>query len=490
MSSVMSNSISYSILVGLLLAIGVSVTLYRLSPSHPLAKFPGPITYKVSSLRLAQVVLSGRRHTTIQDLHNRYGPFVRIGPNALSINSRTAIGPIYASAQCLDKTRGYNLSMLPGSGLFFMHCRGGHNIRRNIWARAFTNSNLEIFKTVLDKRTLQLTECILSRSQSGLINLAECIEHWSYDFMGDFVFGPSSDLELMRDGDPSKLVEGGKLATIVFDVLGEVPWLMDILWYLPLTKSVRNLHNLARRLVIARLTLGTNEGKDIHSEDRAENDLTIDEQTMDALFAIQAGSDTTANVLQYTFFFLLTHRKVYDCLTEELDKAFPDSQKQLDFDTLEALPYLNAVTNEALRLGTPLSGLPRITSPSGNVIDGVFIPGNTNVSVPAYTQQLDKRNFWPSPEAFIPERWLTGGLGEGSRLEATALMSFSFGPFGCLGRTLAMQELRIVVSRLLLAFHMNAPENFDHEDYHQSIRNIRTTLFPFPLPAIITHRRN
>jgi len=473
---------------------GTSVAVYRLSPLHPLAKFPGPISYKVSSLRLAQVVLSGRRHTTIQDLHNRYGPFVRIGPNALSINSRTAIGPIYASAQCLDKTRGYNLPMLPGNGLFFMCSRGIHNIRRNRWARAFTNSNLESYKTVLDRRTLELTECIMSRSQSGLVNLATCIEHWSYDFMGDFAFGPSSDLELMRDGDPLKLVEGGKLATIVFDVLGEVPWLMDILWYFPFTKSVRTLHNFARKLVTARLALGGSEGKDvtsylIHSEDRAEPDLTLDEQTMDALFAIQAGSDTTANVLQYTFFFLLTHRKVYDRLTTELDEAFSHPEQQLDFDTLEALPYLNAVINEALRLGTPLSGLPRITSPSGNIIDGVFVPGNTTVSVPAYTQQLDKRNFWPSPEAFIPERWLTGGLGEGSRQEPTSLMSFSFGPFGCLGRALAMQELQIVVSRLLLAFHMNTPENFEHEDYHRRIRNIRTTLFPFPLPARITQRR-
>lgn len=101
----------------------------------------------------------------------------------------------------------------------------------------------------------------------------------------------------------------------------------------------------------------------------------------------------------------------------------------MDFDNLASLPYLNAVINEGLRLGTPLSGLSRVVPASGMVIDGEFIPGDTIVSVPAFTQQLDPDNFYPEPEKFIPERWMSGGLGPGSKLEPGAVMSFSTGLF-------------------------------------------------------------
>lgn len=139
------------------------------------------------------------------------------------------------------------------------------------------------------------------------------------------------------------------------------------------------------------------------------------------------GSDTTANALQYSFVFIVHHRNVYDRLSQELINAFPDSEVPLDFQILGSLPYLNAVISEALRLGMPLSGLERITPPSGTTVDGIFIPGNTIVSVPAYAQQLDPTNFFPDPEDFRPERWLPGGLGPGTILEPNALMSFSFG---------------------------------------------------------------
>ncbi|KAF7360800.1 Cytochrome P450 [Mycena venus] len=426
-----------------------SMTLYRLSPLHPLYSFPGPLSYRVSNLRMAHLVMSGSRHTTIQRLHREYGKFVRIGPNSLSINSRSAVPPIYASAKCLDRSAAYRVETVPGDGLFFVLDRDTHHARRSIWAKAFTTANLDHFQPILSQRTVELAECMQRRSQEnkGLVDLSRCIEDWSFDFMGDFAFGPGNSFELMRDGDPEDLVKNGKTATALFDIFGVVPWLLDIL---------------------------------LDNEKESEK-LTDDERTMDLVFAIQAGSDTTANVLQYIFFFLINHRNVYDRLSEELNSAFPTSTDFLNFQTLENLPYLNAVINEGLRLGTPLSGLERITPVIGSIIDDKFIPGNIIVSVPAYTQQLDPLNFFPYPEEYLPDRWLSGGLGEESVLEPNAVMSFSFGPYGCLGKALALQELRVVVARLVLDFHLEPATNFDAGAYSQRIRNIRTTFFPEPL---------
>lgn len=139
------------------------------------------------------------------------------------------------------------------------------------------------------------------------------------------------------------------------------------------------------------------------------------------------GSDTSANVLQYTWLFLVSNRRIYQKITAELDEAFPDPTSPLDFNTLAELPYLNAVINEGLRLGTPLSGLPRVVPPEGFFVEGSFIPGGTVTSVPNFTQQLDPRNFSPNPEAFIPERWLDGFKDPNGRADENAIMSFSFG---------------------------------------------------------------
>lgn len=53
--------------------------LYRLSPWHPLAKYPGPRMWHVSSLVLSYYSFRGRRHLYLDELHAKYGPYLRIG---------------------------------------------------------------------------------------------------------------------------------------------------------------------------------------------------------------------------------------------------------------------------------------------------------------------------------------------------------------------------------------------------------------------------
>lgn len=59
--------------------LGSSVGLYRVSPWHPLARFPGPIALRLTKLSLASISRGGRRNVYTQQLHQRYGDIVRIG---------------------------------------------------------------------------------------------------------------------------------------------------------------------------------------------------------------------------------------------------------------------------------------------------------------------------------------------------------------------------------------------------------------------------
>lgn len=98
-----------------------------------------------------------------------------------------------------------------------------------------------------------------------------------------------------------------------------------------------------------------------------------------------------------------------------------------DVTRLQDLPYLSAVINEGIRLGTPFPGLPRVIPEGGAILADTFIPERTIVGVPAWAQHISPSNFWPLPLEFKPQRWLPGGLGKGSILNKSAIMTFSFG---------------------------------------------------------------
>lgn len=56
----------------------IAVT-YRLSPLHPLWRFPGPFLNQITSLKAMHMVSTGHRYTIIKGLHEKYGKFVRTG---------------------------------------------------------------------------------------------------------------------------------------------------------------------------------------------------------------------------------------------------------------------------------------------------------------------------------------------------------------------------------------------------------------------------
>lgn len=59
--------------------LALSIISYRLSPFHPLAKYPGPSLAKVSKWWGVWVTAHGKQHIYYQKLHQKYGPYVRVG---------------------------------------------------------------------------------------------------------------------------------------------------------------------------------------------------------------------------------------------------------------------------------------------------------------------------------------------------------------------------------------------------------------------------
>lgn len=83
--------------------------------------------------------------------------------------------------------------------------------------------------------------------------------------------------------------------------------------------------------------------------------------------------------------------------------------------------------------------------------NGSFIPNGTTVRVHTFSVHRDPRNFAPHTETFWPERWIlaTDNFGKENHPEFVhniqAFVPFSYGPASCVGKNLAMLEMRMLL---------------------------------------------
>lgn len=159
---------------------------------------------------------------------------------------------------------------------------------------------------------------------------------------------------------------------------------------------------------------------------------------------IQAGADTTGTALGVTLRFLLQNPSSLARCVQEIRTA--ESANRLSTpvqyeETRQHLPYFAACIKESMRLKPSAPSLfGRLLPPEGKVIDGVFVPGGTEVTSHSYTVHRDKALFGEDAEEFRPERWLEGEEGKAHEMEG-GLFSWGMGYRVCLGKDIATMEL-------------------------------------------------
>ena len=62
---------------------------------HPLAEYPGPFLASITDLWQVQQYLSLKQPYTLTELHQKYGEFVRYGPDRLSITAEEVVPLVY-----------------------------------------------------------------------------------------------------------------------------------------------------------------------------------------------------------------------------------------------------------------------------------------------------------------------------------------------------------------------------------------------------------
>jgi cytochrome P450 len=145
---------------------------------------------------------------------------------------------------------------------------------------------------------------------------------------------------------------------------------------------------------------------------------------------------------------LLDHPKWFDMIYQELKSEIGDDIVGVSASNLAPLPVLNAVINETMRILPVISqDFERYAPPGGANLGGYFIPEGCSIALQIYTVHHDPK-LWEDPDKFMPERWLkdppTDALDES--------FPFSRGVRVCIGRNLAMTEMRLFLAMLIYHF--------------------------------------
>ncbi|KAF9223441.1 cytochrome P450 [Gyrodon lividus] len=455
-----------------------SILVYRLSPFHPLAKYPGPIPCRISKFWMAWMSSDGKQHKYYYNLHQKYGDVVRIGPNELSFRDVNAISPLlgYPGLPKGPHWDGRMAEQTTIRALISVRDPAEHARRRKPWTRAFSSAALKGYEEILGKRVHEFVTALEKQEQ--------------FDFMSDMAFGGGS--EMLRDGDKDNtwhLLESGLPLALV---LSHVPWLGQYYIKLPgIGADLKKFRLFCQERALFRRSQGS-QSKDLfhHLIDEAgfeRSPPTFGEVASDGVLAIVAGSDTTATTLSSLFWALLDNPTAYRRLQEEIDHYYPPGEDALSTAHHQQMNYLSAVINETLRLFPPvLSGSQRgaLKGSGGKHAGLYFMPEGTSAFVHTYSLHRDPRNFSPMPDTFWPERWLSAeerksfGYPDPNDLDKApfvhniaAFVPFSFGPANCVGKNLAYQEMRTVVCMMMQRLNFRFVDGYDPKSWDRDLKD-------------------
>jgi cytochrome P450 len=213
-----------------------------------------------------------------------------------------------------------------------------------------------------------------------------------------------------------------------------------------LRRGTAALDGLTDRLIAERQASVGPDGEDLLSVLLAEGDP---HKARDQLVTLLlAGHETTANALAFACHLLALDQDVQqDVAAEVLGVCGHDGVPQVEDVT--RLPLTRAVLAETLRLFPPSWTMGR-QSRGPTEVDDLRLPADTVVLLSQWVVHRDAR-WWPDPEQFDPERFLT---------RDPERPRFAYFPFGggtrqCIGEGFAWTEGVLMLATILAAWRLH-----------------------------------
>ncbi|KAI0169851.1 cytochrome P450 [Hypoxylon sp. FL1284] len=478
-----------------------STLTYRVF-EHALKEFPGPRLAAVSKLWHFYYVFTKQNHLLLDDIHRKYGNFVRTGPQELTVFHPDVLDAISRHGTSCVKAPVYDM-LHPMISLNSIRSKAEYGPRRKRWDEAFALNNNNPHIPDKEKSVHHFASLLIDRLRSSVnspVNVTTWFYHFSFDFMIEISFGRSLDLtksltpETPIHEAPALISQG----VAMLRYFSPAPWLGRICVsaapFIPVISQEWNRAlQWAAEMCDMRLERGKDQGDDIdgpsdafsrfilasrRNRDGDVKDDTLERRSLygDASAIVAAGSHTTAAVLTLLTYELARSPKLQTTAREEISQVMSPgtpgdiepTKQGVSNPAWDRFPFLNGCINETLRLYPPIpTGGVRQTVDKPIVVGGTVIPPHTTIVAPRWSIGRLETAF-EKPNEFIPERWTTKPDMVKSE---KAFSPFTKGRHVCPGKQVGLLEVRMVMAMILANFEFSiAPTKSNQtrvvDDFH------------------------
>ncbi len=212
------------------------------------------------------------------------------------------------------------------------------------------------------------------------------------------------------------------------------------------------------------------DGEDLFSvlcrAESEEGDRFTDEDIVNhMIFTMMAAHDTSTITTAMMSFYIAKHPEWQERLREE-SRAL--GKPAIGYDDLDALPTMELVFKETLRMNAPVATLAR-QAVKDTEIDGYYIPAGQKLMLAIHgTQRMEP--WWHDPDTFDPDRF-----SEERREDASH--KYAWTPFGggmhkCIGMHFGSMEVKAIMHQLLLRNRLRIRPGYEPP------MDVGTGLFP------------
>ncbi|XDG09044.1 hypothetical protein ABKA04_008659 [Annulohypoxylon sp. FPYF3050] len=473
-----------AILVG---GFAVFQLLYRFfrHVASPLRSVPGPFLARFTNLWYFFTLKKANFEVVNRELHEKYGPIVRYGPNRYSFDDLTATKTIFGHGTQFQKSSWYIAWSQPNAwNLFGERDISKHSKYRRQYQADYSMSSLVEYEPFVDECAGIFDQRLQELSQSGLpVNMGHWMQCYAFDVIGCITYSKRIgflDQGLDIAGIMAAIENGLAYSTLVGVYPFFHPYLFGISGLLVSGGKSQGIgyvfdysvqcmqeHEAAAKVMDEDEKPARGQARDFVSKFVAKHHK--DPDTFTTYHGAQgcstnmvAGSDTTSISLSAILYYLLKNPETFAKLRKEVNEVQTASgvvSKDISFKQSNEMPYLQAVIKEALRLH-PATGLPieRIVPAGGATIAGRFFPEGSIVGVNTWIEHRNPRIFGEDADEFKPERWLSDDA------EKISFMNRHWMPFGlgsrtCIGRHISHLEISKLIPRLVRDYDFELSDN-------------------------------
>jgi cytochrome P450 len=156
------------------------------------------------------------------------------------------------------------------------------------------------------------------------------------------------------------------------------------------------------------------------------------------LTAFIGGNESSYNSTQFTFLLLRDHPEFLSKLVTEISV----NPNLTNFTDIDALPYLDAVIKESLRLYPTIPLFPRVAKSEDQLDDYILQKGDMIAMSPWTMHRAEK--YWPKALEFKPERFF-----EKNFEREFIYFPFALGPRKCIGAAMATVNMKTFIYHLI-----------------------------------------